>query len=114
MKIFVGYGYNDRDRWVEQFVFPIIEAFGSEVVAACIRALSDDSRSVRSRAARALGRLASPRAALPLVGALGDGYWSVRRDAENSIMNLGPRAVPPLIDVSSIRVITPSLAASPL
>jgi HEAT repeat protein len=71
---------------------------GPAVVDACVRALSDESRSVRSRAARALGRLASPRGALPLVGALGDGYWSVRRDAENSIMNLGPRAVPPLID----------------
>lgn len=78
--------------------FGVSGLVGPEVVAACIRALSDESRSVRSRSARALGRLASPRAALPLVGALGDGYWSVRRDAENSIMNLGPRAVPPLID----------------
>ena len=32
MKIFVGYGYNDRDRWVEEFVFPLIGAFGDEVI----------------------------------------------------------------------------------
>jgi hypothetical protein len=32
MKIFVAYGYNDRDRWVETLVFPIIRAFGDEVV----------------------------------------------------------------------------------
>lgn len=32
MKIFVGYGFNDRDRWVEDFVFPIIRAFGDEVI----------------------------------------------------------------------------------
>jgi hypothetical protein len=32
MKIFVGYGYNDRDRWVERLVFPLIKAFGDEVV----------------------------------------------------------------------------------
>ena len=32
MKIFVAYGYNDRDRWVEDLVFPIIRAFGAEVV----------------------------------------------------------------------------------
>ena len=85
---------------------------GPAVVAACIRALSDESRSVRSRAARALGRLASPRAALPLVGALGDGYWSVRRDAENSIMNLGARAVPPLIDALESRKSVVRLRAS--
>jgi len=33
VKIFVGYGYNERDRWIEEFVFPVIEAFDSEVVA---------------------------------------------------------------------------------
>jgi HEAT repeat protein len=85
---------------------------GPEVAAACVRALSDDSRGVRSRAARALGRLANPRAALPLVGALGDSYWSVRRDAENSIMNLGGRAVPPLIDALDSRKPVVRLRAS--
>src|SRR5579859_1530256 len=33
MKIFVGYGYNERDQWVERLVFPIIEAMGDEVVS---------------------------------------------------------------------------------
>jgi len=32
MKIFVGFGYNDRDRWVPDYVFAIISAFGDEVV----------------------------------------------------------------------------------
>ncbi len=31
MKIFVAYGYNDRDKWIEDMVFPLIKAFGSEV-----------------------------------------------------------------------------------
>ena len=31
MKIFVAYGYNDRDKWVKDLVFPLVEAFGSEV-----------------------------------------------------------------------------------
>jgi len=31
MKIFVAYGYNDRDKWIKDLVFPIIEAFGAEV-----------------------------------------------------------------------------------
>lgn len=31
MKIFVAYGYNERDKWIKDLVFPIIEAFGAEV-----------------------------------------------------------------------------------
>jgi hypothetical protein len=25
MKLFVGYGYNDRDQWIEEQVFPILQ-----------------------------------------------------------------------------------------
>lgn len=32
MRIFVGYGYNERDRWIEDYVFPLVVAFGCEVV----------------------------------------------------------------------------------
>jgi hypothetical protein len=32
VKIFVGYGYNDRDEWIEDLVFPFIKALGDEVV----------------------------------------------------------------------------------
>jgi hypothetical protein len=32
MKIFVGYGFNDRDKWVADLVFPIIKAFNDEVI----------------------------------------------------------------------------------
>lgn len=31
MKIFVAYGYNERDEWIKEMVIPIIEAFGAEV-----------------------------------------------------------------------------------
>lgn len=33
MRIFVGYGYNQRDLWIEEYVFPLLEAFGVEVVS---------------------------------------------------------------------------------
>ena len=33
MKIFVAFGYNPRDRWIPELVFPIIKAFGDEVVS---------------------------------------------------------------------------------
>jgi len=32
MKVFVGYGYNDRDKWIEGYVFDLIRAFGGEPV----------------------------------------------------------------------------------
>jgi len=32
MRVFVGYGYNDRDRWIETYVIPLVEAFGCKVV----------------------------------------------------------------------------------
>src|SRR5579864_639849 len=31
MKVFVSYGFNDRDRWISEFVFPIVRAFGHEL-----------------------------------------------------------------------------------
>ena len=32
MKVFVGFGYNDRDRWIEEQVFPILRGMGFGVV----------------------------------------------------------------------------------
>jgi hypothetical protein len=32
LKIFVGFGYNDRDLWIPDLVFALIRAFGCEVV----------------------------------------------------------------------------------
>lgn len=32
MKIFIAFGYNARDGWIQQMVFPIVQAFGSEVL----------------------------------------------------------------------------------
>lgn len=33
MKIFVGYGYNQRDKWIEDLVFSLVESFGDDVVS---------------------------------------------------------------------------------
>jgi hypothetical protein len=32
MRVFVGYGYNERDKWVEDYVVPMLAAFGCEVL----------------------------------------------------------------------------------
>jgi hypothetical protein len=31
MRVFIAYGYRDSDRWIEQLVFPLVEAFGGIV-----------------------------------------------------------------------------------
>jgi len=49
MKIFVAYGYNDRDKWIEKMVFPLIEAFGSEVETGGITYGMKISDAVRSK-----------------------------------------------------------------
>ena len=32
MRLFVGYGYNARDQWIEDHVFPILRALGFEIL----------------------------------------------------------------------------------
>jgi len=32
MRLFIGYGYNSRDAWIEKDFFPILEAMGMEIV----------------------------------------------------------------------------------
>jgi len=32
LKVFVGFGYNERDAWIPELVFPLVRAFGCEVV----------------------------------------------------------------------------------
>ncbi len=32
MKVFIGFGYNDNDKWIQQLVIPMVEALGCEVV----------------------------------------------------------------------------------
>jgi hypothetical protein len=33
MRIFIAYGYNERDRWIPRLIFPVVRAFGDEVVS---------------------------------------------------------------------------------
>ena len=32
MRVFIGYGYNERDKWIETYLIPLVEAFGCKVV----------------------------------------------------------------------------------
>ena len=57
----------------------------------------DPATSVRVRAARALGRIGSPRAVLPLVACVGSGPAALRAEAISTLGRMGsPAAVPSL------------------
>jgi hypothetical protein len=43
MRIFVGYGYNDRDKWIEDLVFPLLESFGCDVVEGKVWSVKDSA-----------------------------------------------------------------------
>jgi hypothetical protein len=70
---------------------------GKGCVQAALTAMADESRVVRRRAATALGRYQDAAAVPALVAGLADRYWSVRRDCENALANLGRAAVPGLL-----------------
>lgn len=47
MRVFVGYGYNDRDAWIEKLVFPLLKALGCEPVEAKVSFGSDLTTKVK-------------------------------------------------------------------
>jgi len=67
------------------------------LLAALKKALKDKDYDVRGQACRALGRLGARPLSQDLLIALGDPSWSVRRDAEMALYNIGPENVPLLI-----------------
>ena len=67
-------------------------------VSMLLTGLKDRSPLVRGPVARLLGRLEDPRVVEPLIGALEDAHWKVRRNAENALSSMGPDAVPKLLE----------------
>ncbi len=67
-------------------------------VSMLLTGLKDPSPLVRGPVTRLLGRLEDPRVVGPLIGALEDAHWKVRRNAENALASMGPDAVPKLVD----------------
>jgi HEAT repeat protein len=72
---------------------------GGPAVESLIEALRDENRSVRERAANALGEIRDTRAVQPLIHALEDEYWPVRKAAVIALGIIGDAgAVEPLLE----------------
>ncbi len=90
----------DRDPYIRYEAIRLLRRIGvgyDEVLDLALSALYDDSRNVRSQAARLLGNFHNERSIRPLLKATADPHWSVRESAECSLLNFGQRAVPQLI-----------------
>lgn len=75
MKIFLGYGYNQRDEWVETLVEPLVQSFDFDVVSGKGlegAVLREEVKSRISKASAAIG-LATRRDAKQ------DGSWTTHR-----------------------------------
>lgn len=75
MKIFVAFGYNERDRWVRELVFPIIEAFGGSVVTGEDMQGDPISEEVMARIRSSNGLIAF----VTRRDAIGNGKWTTHR-----------------------------------
>ncbi len=75
-----------------------VEIADAVFVGMLLTGLKDRSPLVRAPVARLLGRLEDPQTVRPLLGALDDAHWKVRRNAENALVSMGPDAVPTLLE----------------
>jgi HEAT repeat protein len=67
-------------------------------VSMLLTGLKDPSPLVRVPVTRLLGRLEDVRVVEPLIEALEDPHWKVRRNAENALVSMGPDAVGELVE----------------
>lgn len=88
---------NDADhRWWAARALAALDT--PPAVSLLIEALSDPAADVRACAALALGTLAAPEAIVPLTRLLADESAYVGRIAGNALIQIGPSAVPTLIE----------------
>ena len=98
MKVFVGYGYNDRDEWIEEMIVPIIKAFGDEVLHGKVmpgQVLADGVRETIRRADVVLGF--ATRRIDPATGQLGQ--LTHRWVVEEMAIAFGAANPPPILEV---------------
>ncbi|MFC1742863.1 HEAT repeat domain-containing protein [Candidatus Riflebacteria bacterium] len=86
-------GSDDKRFWITK----VMENLGKEGVSALCRALGDRDKQIRYFAAAALGNTPTDEAVYPLIKALGDPCWTVRKKASESLIKLGEISVPTLV-----------------
>ncbi|MBI4868856.1 MAG: HEAT repeat domain-containing protein [Candidatus Wallbacteria bacterium] len=87
-------GDEDLRFWVT-YIFRKMGTMGLQYL---IKALGDSNKNIAYFAAGALGDVKNPQVVHPLVRALGDPYWPVRKQASESLRKLAEISVPQLIN----------------
>lgn len=87
-------GDEDLRYWVT-YVFRRMGAPGRDYL---VKALGDSNKNIAYFAAQALGETHDPKVIRPLIRALGDPYWPLRKVASESLHQIGPDVIPSLVD----------------
>ena len=87
-------GDEDLRFWVTY----IFRKMGSVGISYLIKALGDSNKNIAYFAASALGDVHDEEVVRPLVRALGDEYWPVRRNAADSLMRLARFSISTLVN----------------
>jgi diguanylate cyclase (GGDEF)-like protein len=90
---------DDRNTGVRLKASSSLRKIGKPAAKSLIKALKNKSEVVRAEAAEILGEIKEKEAIEPLIEALKDEDWEVRKRAALALRNLGENAVEPLIDV---------------
>jgi|Deesub1362A_J573_1020465.scaffolds.fasta_scaffold04242_2 diguanylate cyclase (GGDEF)-like protein len=90
---------NDRNTGVRLKASSSLRKIGKPAAKSLIKALKSKSEIVRAEVAEILGEIKEKEATEPLIEALKDEDWEVRKRAALALRNLGEIGVEPLIDV---------------
>jgi len=100
IKVFEKALLEDREEWVRWIAAEALGEFSlPEVVPTLISALEDEHEKVVYNAVTALGKIATPEAIKALVGALRHPDWDVRHNARGTLIEIGEKAIDPLINI---------------
>lgn len=75
----------------------VLARIGGPGINPLIRVLTDGDKDMRAFAAKALSETRDKRVIPPLINALGDSSWKVRKNAAESLQAMGPMIVKPVV-----------------
>jgi HEAT repeat protein len=85
---------NSYSEDIQHWALQVLTRLGNKGTPAILRALKSPNHDVRYFACMALGDIREPLAITPLVKALGDERWNVRRAASDALVKFGDDVIP--------------------
>lgn len=90
---------NSYSEDIQHWALQVLTKFGSKGAPAILRALKSPNHDVRYFAAIALGDIREAQGVTPLIRALGDEKWTVRKAASDALVKYGEEVIPAIEQV---------------